>query len=708
MRVALQGGAYKTRSIIAGAQRCVNLLAERNLGASETATVYGLTGPLGTPPVPITYYPRPGLVSMATPTGFEWRCLYTASNGKLYGVLDSTVYRIDLIGGLPFLTSLGTITSVAGIVSMADNTLVILIVDGSANGWYIDLQNSDAFGTIGSQGGAFYGADLVDYIDTFFIFNRPGTNEFYISIAEINSTSLKTGPILTGNITPGSGYSNGLHTNVALSGGSGTGATADITVAGGIVTGVTLDVGGQNYNIGDTLSATATQLGGGVTAGTITAGGTKYASGSYTLVPLTGGTGSGAVASITVTAGVVTAVTITTPGIGYAVNDALGVAQSSLGGVGGGLIYTVNTVNNTGSGFVWTISGAGSSAFDPLDVAAKTGAQDLVCGLVALKDEIWVIGGGTSAGQGTTEIWFNAGAADFTFQRVPQALIEHGCCAPHSIAKADIACFFLSQDKQGQGIVFMGSNYSVQRISQHAIENEWSEYPTLTDAVGFTYQFEGHVLYQITFPTANKTWVFDLSTNEWHEETWTDTAGNENRSRVNCHAFAYGLHWVGDWANGTLYQLDADTYDDAGNQIVYRRGFPHLINDGKRISYQRFVADVDVGTVDPVPLVSAQDILLLSDGESFLLLSDGTSDLVLAAQPISTGSSLLSLRYSATKGASWGNPVSMPVGTEGQYSTQVQFRQIGIARDMVFEVFWSYNSLSALNGAFIDAIPCKT
>lgn len=65
-----------------------------------------------------------------------------------------------------------------------------------------------------------------------------------------------------GAITPGSLYTNGAYTGVALTGGAGSGATADITVAGGAVTVVTLVNPGTGYAVGNTLSATAASIGG--------------------------------------------------------------------------------------------------------------------------------------------------------------------------------------------------------------------------------------------------------------------------------------------------------------------------------------------------------------------------------------------------------------------------------------------------------------
>ena len=65
-----------------------------------------------------------------------------------------------------------------------------------------------------------------------------------------------------GAITGGSGYTNGVYSNVALTGGSGSGATATIVVSGGSVTSVTLDSPGSFYVVNDSLSCAS--LGSGV------------------------------------------------------------------------------------------------------------------------------------------------------------------------------------------------------------------------------------------------------------------------------------------------------------------------------------------------------------------------------------------------------------------------------------------------------------
>lgn len=70
------------------------------------------------------------------------------------------------------------------------------------------------------------------------------------------------------------------------------------------------------------------------TLGTIT-GGSGGTAGTYGGVALTGGTGSGATANITVAAGAVTAVTILNPGSAYTVGDTLSAASGNIGSTTG-------------------------------------------------------------------------------------------------------------------------------------------------------------------------------------------------------------------------------------------------------------------------------------------------------------------------------------------------------------------------------------
>ena len=143
------------------------------------------------------------------------------------------------------------------------------------------------------------------------------------------------------------------------------------------------------------------------------------------------------------------------------------------------------------------------------------------------------------------------------------------------------------------------------------------------------------------------------------------------------------MNIVGDWQNGNIYQLDPNSYTDyvdgAGSYsngtypIPRIRSFPHAIQDSKRITYNQFIADMDVGT------------------------NDGSIDGSSSANPPK-----ILLRWSDDKGRTWGNYVSQSLGAAGQYGTNIQWRRCGMARDRVFELSWSAPNATALNGAFID------
>lgn len=81
-----------------------------------------------------------------------------------------------------------------------------------------------------------------------------------------------------------------------------------------------------------------------LTLGTRTAGSGYTGTGTYNNVPLTGGTGSGAQATIVVSGGGVSAVTLTKRGRGFTVGDALSASNANLGGAGSGFSIPVGTV----------------------------------------------------------------------------------------------------------------------------------------------------------------------------------------------------------------------------------------------------------------------------------------------------------------------------------------------------------------------------
>ena len=563
-RVQLISTPYAGKSKIASGQECVNLYAEINANLDPQA------------PSTTTYYPTPGSTIYSTPPNFvgEARATYRTSAGTAFVVVGQNVYFLTPTANLIFL---GAIANLPSQVYFSDNGIVAVLCDGE-NGYVIDLATNQ-IGFINDPN--FYPADYVSLLDTFFIFNRSGTDQFFISASNADFGMFTNSGISGGAIVGGAAYTNGVYNNVALTGGNGIGATADITVTGGAVTAVDIATSGKNYLIGDILTASAV----------------------------------------------------------------------SIGGTGAGFTYTVNATN---------------SAFDPLDIAAKSGFSDPIIGLAVIHRELWLIGALT------TEVWIDTGAADFTFQEQQGAYINHGCSAIYSIATMDVLVFFMMEDQQGNGIVVQGQGYDVTEISTPRIVDEFKSYATLSDAIGFCFQIGDHPFYALVFPTANKGWLYDVGTKQWSEWNWVDGNGVFNRPRANCCMFVNGFNLVGDWQTGQLLLLSLDTYLDNGQPITCIRTFPHNIVDNVRISGLCFEADMEVGTDlnNEVPEVS--------------------------------------LSWSDDKGKSYGNPITQSLGQTGDYVVVPMWNRLGHARDRVYKLSWAANCKTALNGGFLSLNKART
>ena len=679
-KIPLTGGDYRARWLGANAQRCLSWYPEKNPPDS---------------PFPYTYYQTPGLtIQSAPPQNGSARMLYRTSQGEAYACVGNVVYYVDQSltwHPIQTLTTGGNIP-----VSMADNGLVGIIVDGSTNGYAVDLKTRVSLPIDDGGTGTFYGANRVDYLDTFFLLNRPGTAQWYISLSEVTQAMLTGGPIVTGTIlSGGTGYTDGTYYLVNLTGGAGDSATAVITIAGGIVTGVQIIATGESFRAGDILSADLTGIIGG---GAIGPGGIGYLDGTYASTALTGGSGTGAFGDITVTGGTVTAVANLIGGVSYKVGDQLSASTLTLGPDGSGFIFTVTSVGGSGAGFTYKLSAVGSSAFDPLDIAAKTGYPDpLANGPVAMHREVWLPGALTS------EVWYNAGSPDFAFAAFPGVFIEHGVLAPWSLAPQDINLYWLARDKQGRAIVVTGSNYTATRISTHAIENEIQTYPTPEDAVAFIHQVDGHVFYVLNFIAADKTWVYDAAEQLWHERAWIDQNGVEHRHRAQCYAAAYNMNLCLDWENGTLYELDPNVYNDFGGPIKRLRSFPHLSQGMSRQMYSQFTVDIQTGSINPDTILTTTGILSWTNNAGLPLPwtnNAGNALIWNGAPAYETVQPLLSIRWSDDRGETFGNPVVRSIGSAGHYNYYPTVYRCGYGRDRVFEVSLSVDAQVSLNGGY--------
>ena len=254
-------------------------------------------------------------------------------------------------------------------------------------------------------------------------------------------------------------------------------------------------------------------------------------------------------------------------------------------------------------------------------------------------------------GESTIEPWQDVGAANFPLQSIPGVVIERGLAASRATAKEDNAVFFLGDDRRFyrlDGLTPIG-------ISTPAIDAEWQNYSTVSDAYCFSYSWQGHKFVVVHFVTANKTWVWDISTNLWHERESLDVNGRLlGRWAGNCHLSCYDKELFGDAYSGKIGYLSPTTYTEFGNTTQGLATSAPVHADRKRVFISRLEMDIEAG----IGIASGQG----SDPQWMMRSSkDG------------------GLTYTALQ--KWRS-----AGALGQYRTRLRWLKLGQARTRVFEL----------------------
>jgi hypothetical protein len=339
--------------------------------------------------------------------------------------------------------------------------------------------------------------------------------------------------------------------------------------------------------------------------------------------------------------------------------------------------------NEPNSQKFWVTESYDGTVLDGASVANAEGSPDGLVSLIADHNELWLFGGNS------VEVWYDAGLPPpgVPFQRIQGAINEIGCAATYSVAKLDNSLFWLGADARGKGIVYRANGYTGVRVSTHAVEYAIAQYDNISDAIAYTYQQEGHAFYVLTFPSANATWVYDASTQAWHERgSWANDQFIRHRS--NCRAVFNGEVLVGDFQSGNIYAFDLDVYSDNGGVqkwIRSWRALPTGQNNLKRTAQHSMQLDCEVGfTLPPV----SQPVFLTTEDEddiiteSYDFLIDETS-VTINPQPA------VLLRWSDDGGHTWSNYHGKDMGTTGQTGKRVIWRRLGMTmklRDRVYEL----------------------
>lgn len=343
----------------------------------------------------------------------------------------------------------------------------------------------------------------------------------------------------------------------------------------------------------------------------------------------------------------------------------------------------------SGSDRFWITEQYDGSAVDPADFATAEGWPDALLNITVDNREVFLFG------SETVEVWYNSGDSDNTFQRFQGGFKQHGCAARFSPKRIDNTVMWLSQNDRGdRQVVKFGSGYMPEVVSSPELNYEMAQYPTVSDAFAYTYQFEGHEFYVINFPSAEKTWAYDASTGHWHRRvrtpSWVDNWVGEN---FTMHLFISGMHIFGDkW--GHVWRADStrggfgSAIAEPGSSIritTYEvmpreRTTISISDDENRTRISSLQLDMEEGVFgDPLYQFTSG-----VDGTAYVTKDNGGPG---GAQLVTyLDDDTVYLQYSKNGGHSWSSELKRDMGNMGDWAKRVIWRKLGWARNWIFRL----------------------
>lgn len=302
--------------------------------------------------------------------------------------------------------------------------------------------------------------------------------------------------------------------------------------------------------------------------------------------------------------------------------------------------------NPIDAGTLYSCDENDGTSWNALNFATAEAFSDNTVAIARNNGQLWVFG------TDSTEIMNNDGGSGFPFVPVEGATIEQGCGAAYSIQNINNSLIWLDD----RGFIVQNVGYDAKIISNETINKEIPTYRVKSDAFSYQYLDRGHLFYAITFPTAQKTWVYDLNTGLWHEQAyWTENA-TFTRSKINCVARMGKLTLAGDFESGKIYAIKSNVYLDGTQEIHRIKTTPFLYRGFDNIEISRLELKVQAGHANSTGVGSDPKIML---------------------------------RISKDGGHTWGNEIVRSIGKIGEYNKRVKFPRLGTAREWLFEFRFS-------------------
>lgn len=238
--------------------------------------------------------------------------------------------------------------------------------------------------------------------------------------------------------------------------------------------------------------------------------------------------------------------------------------------------------------------------YDATDVGTAESDPDETVAPAVVSNQLYI------TGRITTEGFRNVGGSGYPFSR-NNVFMDKGCLAAFSLVKISQSYLMVGRGQKEDPAIWMFENGRYRKVSTIAIDNVLADYDDteISEAFGWYYAQKGHHFAGFTF--TDRTFVYDLSTQLWHERKST-IEDEQTRWRVNSIVQAYGKIFVGDMLDGRIGLLDTDTYGEYGDEIQSCVSIQPLYSiDGYEIPTIELVCESGVGNDDyPDPQISME------------------------------------------------------------------------------------------------------
>jgi hypothetical protein len=325
--------------------------------------------------------------------------------------------------------------------------------------------------------------------------------------------------------------------------------------------------------------------------------------------------------------------------------------------------YIVAVEKNSGRFFASELADA--SDWEPLNFATAESAPDNLVGLIVDHQEIIL------AGTDSMELWFNAGTEGFPFARDSNGVVSAGCAAGGSLVRADNSVFWLDNHR----IIRRLSGVTPQRVSQYGVEQAIQSYAKVDDCFAFSYTLEGHICVVFQFPSVGRTWVFDITTNEWHERQSEEFSYWQASHCVTAHERIY----IGHSTEGKVGTLEPDEYGDWDDTMRCEWTYPVVYANGQEAHHHRFELGIETGQGIP----PGQDV---RHYDTYTKVTGREVTVLVGVDEAGTPRTPQVLLYASDDGGEFFKSMgARSLGRAGERNTRVHWNRLGPSRQRVYK-----------------------